>query len=533
MSFISYAQNYEDVMLWRALKHVKNGFYIDVGANDPVEDSVTKAFYDAGWKGINIEPLKSHYQDLVVARPNDINLLCAAGSVSGQVALWECEVRGWATSSPDVILQHKQAGYTGVLNKVPVFPLADICEQHVQGEIHFLKIDVEGYEKDVLKGMNFKKFRPWIVVVEATKPNSAEETHDEWEALIVKNSYVFAYADGLNRFYVSKERTPNLLNMLRNPPNIFDNFIQFKQLKSELRAQGAETKAKQEETRLNGLIETRNAELKIIQEAFLDQKAQIEWLQNEWTASRERVDVLNDSISQAKQEETRLNGLIETRNFEIEDLIVAVKSSELNLIDSSARNDELNRLLNECKGELEQVHHSNHTHWLEVQNLRVQLDKVMAESQTQGNLVHERQKELNSILNSLSWRITHPLRVINKLIHELIGLPKIIAKSILVSFMGWISKNQLTKTFFKKVFNTKFLRNSKLKNYIKEFAIKNRVNVSFGLLAQENVHLNDYPAIGVGDSEKSALFFLNKNEIKIYMELKNQLHRHSTNGERI
>jgi hypothetical protein len=46
MSFISYAQNLEDVMLYRALKHVECGFYIDVGAQHPVIDSVTKAFYD-------------------------------------------------------------------------------------------------------------------------------------------------------------------------------------------------------------------------------------------------------------------------------------------------------------------------------------------------------------------------------------------------------------------------------------------------------------------------------------------------------
>lgn len=48
MPFISYAQNFEDVMLRRALRSVERGFYIDVGAADPVEMSVTKTFYDAG-----------------------------------------------------------------------------------------------------------------------------------------------------------------------------------------------------------------------------------------------------------------------------------------------------------------------------------------------------------------------------------------------------------------------------------------------------------------------------------------------------
>ena len=41
MSFISHAQNFEDVMLWRALKHIEHGFYVDVGANDPDVHSVT------------------------------------------------------------------------------------------------------------------------------------------------------------------------------------------------------------------------------------------------------------------------------------------------------------------------------------------------------------------------------------------------------------------------------------------------------------------------------------------------------------
>ena len=60
MSFISYAQNFEDVMLRRVFAELDTGFYIDVGANDPSADSVTKAFYDAGWHGINIEPLRNH-----------------------------------------------------------------------------------------------------------------------------------------------------------------------------------------------------------------------------------------------------------------------------------------------------------------------------------------------------------------------------------------------------------------------------------------------------------------------------------------
>ena len=72
--FVSYAQNAEDVVLWRALGHVKDGRYVDVGANHPHIDSVTNAFYERGWRGITIEPLA----DLVALhrreRPNDVQV---------------------------------------------------------------------------------------------------------------------------------------------------------------------------------------------------------------------------------------------------------------------------------------------------------------------------------------------------------------------------------------------------------------------------------------------------------------------------
>ena len=52
----SYAQTRKDVLQWRALDNVQYGFYIDVGAHDPTELSVTRAFYDRGRRGINVEP---------------------------------------------------------------------------------------------------------------------------------------------------------------------------------------------------------------------------------------------------------------------------------------------------------------------------------------------------------------------------------------------------------------------------------------------------------------------------------------------
>ena len=61
---ISYAQNFEDIMLWRALARVEGGCYIDVGAQSPHVDSVSKVFYEHGWRGIHVEPMAMYAEEL-------------------------------------------------------------------------------------------------------------------------------------------------------------------------------------------------------------------------------------------------------------------------------------------------------------------------------------------------------------------------------------------------------------------------------------------------------------------------------------
>lgn len=223
MPFISYAQNFEDIMLWRALKHVSNGFYIDVGANDPTLDSITRAFYDRGWHGINIEPMQQYQDRLRIERTNDINLAIAVGDTEGELTFYDIEDTGLSTMDAGIAAGHAENGKKLQARPVQLVRLDSICRQYVNGPIHFLKVDVEGFESAVLRGMDFKAFRPWILVIEATLPQTQTRNTDAWQALVVAANYRFAYFDGLNDFYVAAEHA-ELMPAFSVAPNYFDDF---------------------------------------------------------------------------------------------------------------------------------------------------------------------------------------------------------------------------------------------------------------------------------------------------------------------
>jgi FkbM family methyltransferase len=219
--FVSYAQAREDVVLVRSLRSIvpEDGFYIDVGAFHPHLDSVTKAFYDVGWSGINVEPSPKLMLPFLDERPRDINLNMALSSTPGELTFF-----------------HQQSGQLGTLearyadeswNKtaVPVTTLTIICEEHAPRDIHFLKIDVEGHERNVLEGMDFSRFRPWIMIIEAVVPNTHVPTHHEWENIVLRAGYRFVLADAINRFYLANEH----LYLQPNFTLVADNFLQYRE----------------------------------------------------------------------------------------------------------------------------------------------------------------------------------------------------------------------------------------------------------------------------------------------------------------
>src|SRR5262249_47591122 len=129
MRILSYAQNQEDVLLERVFPCGRSGFYIDVGAGDPVVDSVTKLFYERGWHGISMEPIPTVFALLARDRARDINLPIGLSNHEGMLVFYEIlGAPSCSTFSRSQSEEHRLAGYEIVEHSVPVTTLARLCE---------------------------------------------------------------------------------------------------------------------------------------------------------------------------------------------------------------------------------------------------------------------------------------------------------------------------------------------------------------------------------------------------------------------
>ncbi len=382
----SYAQNFEDVMLWRALGRIKNGFYIDIGAQDALVDSISLAFHEKGWRGIHVEPISYYAELLRVGRPGDTVIQAAVGNGSSLLTFFAIPNTGLSTADPTIAQQHRDNGFDVQEITVPCITLSEIFALCAESEIHWLKIDVEGFEKQVLSSWVESSKRPWIVVVESTAPGSQIESQCSWSAILETFNYSEVYFDGLNRYYVSEAHS-ELKKAFNTPPNVFDAFT------------------------LNGTASNRIHHL-----IFARHQQQINELiaQNEEQLSIaiEKIKELSQQLSSKQQElhAVEINWLQKEKVFNeekstLESQMLALQhSQQLKL----------------------QRHHTEHN--LLTEAYSTQEAKLKAAIQSSIELrqaLNETQQKLLTTYESFSWRITTPLRALINFISQAASLKNI------------------------------------------------------------------------------------------------------------
>ena len=176
----SYSIYLEDLILNSFFYNENKGFYIDLGEFGPEKTSTTKYFYLKGWNGMNIKPLNYQYKELIKSRPNDINI---------------------NYYMENNIL--KKFIFNGLNNINNTFiKLSDVFNEFIPKnmKIHFCKINMKENVRQILLGIDFKKYSP---VIFSIKSNTVGYyNYESYEYILIKNDYIFIYQYEDVRYYL-------------------------------------------------------------------------------------------------------------------------------------------------------------------------------------------------------------------------------------------------------------------------------------------------------------------------------------------
>jgi len=168
--------NLDEKLHSKHLKH-RNGFYVEVGAYDGVDQSNTLFFEKKlGWTGLLIEPIPSYFNKCKKNRPGNAVENCALSDSDGEITLLDA---GLMTVAPDSVTHHGSgiSHANRYVNrfaknhkvkevKVKCCRLQTLFDKYKISKVDLFSLDVEGYEYKVLKGINFSKTKIDYILLE-------------------------------------------------------------------------------------------------------------------------------------------------------------------------------------------------------------------------------------------------------------------------------------------------------------------------------------------------------------------------------
>jgi FkbM family methyltransferase len=285
--YTSFSANFEDVILHRIFGLKAHGFYVDVGAAHPLFENDTKLFYDRGWNGINIEPNTVFFDQLKAERPRDHNVCAAISKSAESISFHEVVGTGLSTCDPSQAQVAHSKGYQVRRYDVPTARLSTILNEVAPTHIDFLKIDVEGLEQEVLATNDWKQYRPSVILLEATFPESPVRRQTEIRQFLEGHGYHWRYFDGLNDFYVASEFEV-ADDIFTRPPNIFDGFRLREAVDSEQHVKNLEVRVESIEIELQNTKFERHR-LAVATEAMRNELIELHSELEKWIQERQEL----------------------------------------------------------------------------------------------------------------------------------------------------------------------------------------------------------------------------------------------------
>lgn len=202
---VCFSQEGEDLILEEYFHGVNKGFYIDIGAYHPIRYSNTFKFYLKGWHGINIDARPGSMQNFKKVRPKDINLEIAIGNRSECLKYYMFDEPALNGFSKEISEERDRDFHFNILKTVDINleRLEVILDNFLpeNTEIHFLSIDVEGLDYEVLLSNNFNKYRPKMILVETSVISEGLAFDSEINIFLNENGYSLVAKTFRTSFY--------------------------------------------------------------------------------------------------------------------------------------------------------------------------------------------------------------------------------------------------------------------------------------------------------------------------------------------
>lgn len=185
------AQHDEDTYL-ESLLPGNDGIYVDIGAYAPRECSNTWRFYQRGWRGLLIEPLPDCWPGLMLYRPEDYIAPVASSDEDGFATLHRCR----SVSSLNPEWRNDNDGTIPILTERLSTTLGRYRAVDWT-KTRFCSLDVEGWEKQVLLGIDWNTFHPEVFMVEWAGQDGRDQS-DEWLPILLSHGYQEVHRNHLN-----------------------------------------------------------------------------------------------------------------------------------------------------------------------------------------------------------------------------------------------------------------------------------------------------------------------------------------------
>ncbi len=204
----SYSQTGEDLIAHFFLSEIKNGIYVDIGANDPIHLNNTYFFYKRGWRGLLVEPNSFRCGVLKGIRHRDLVLNAGVSGKEGSLDFYIFDLDNISTFSKFEADEFIKLGHKLIeTRKVSTYSLEQIFEKYFFAkQVDVLSVDTEGLDLEILQSNNWSKYRPKVIIVETAeyRKDAAIRTHVVFNEYLANQGYVKIADTYINGIYMDK-----------------------------------------------------------------------------------------------------------------------------------------------------------------------------------------------------------------------------------------------------------------------------------------------------------------------------------------